>query len=157
MTTDVEGNYKSAVNKGFMRLFYYIGGNNEAGIKIPMTAPVAVVVHPSTIDGNLKNISVSFFVPAKSIPPKPKDLTIHELNLTGSTVYVRSFGGFALESDWTDNAQALEADLKAAGISYDPVSYVAAGYDSPFRLFNRHNEVWFHGLKMENAEKPENA
>ncbi|MBN3304834.1 HEBP2 protein, partial [Amia calva] len=145
MTTNVEGSYMSAVFQGFMRLFNYIDGNNEAGEKIPMTAPVAVEMHPSGGKTGISNISISFFVPAKGNPPKAKDPTIYASNRPAGVVYVRSFDGFAMESDWNENAQALKDDLQAAGISFNPLSLIAAGYDPPFRFINRHNEIWLYG------------
>ncbi|KAK6489888.1 heme-binding protein 2-like [Huso huso] len=145
MTTEVEGKYMNAVSKGFMRLFRYIQGDNEAGQKIPMTAPVAVVVYPTAEGtGMTNNHSVSFFVPPASDPPKPKDARIHTLSVPAGTLYVRSFGGFAMGTTNVDQAKALADDLKAEGLSFDEKSFVAAGYDPPFRPFNRHNEVWYH-------------
>lgn len=32
--------------------------------------------------------------------------------------------------------------LDGAGLSYNAATFFSAGYDSPFRLLNRHNEVW---------------
>lgn len=145
MTTEVEGKYMNAVSKGFMRLFRYIQGDNEAGQKIPMTAPVAVVVYPTAEGtGMTNNHSISFFVPPASDPPKPKDARIHTLSVPAGTLYVRSFGGFAMGTTNVDQAKALADDLKAEGLSFDEKSFVAAGYDPPFRPFNRHNEVWYH-------------
>ena len=56
----------------------------------------------------------------------------------------RSFGGFADDDRWvkeaTNLAAALEKDQKSDFIQ---AYYYTAGYDSPFKLFNRTNEVWF--------------
>ncbi|KAI8503993.1 Heme-binding protein 2 [Branchiostoma belcheri] len=56
---------------------------------------------------------------------------------------VLSFGGFASETDWTDTAKALAESLDNATVSYHKDFYYTAGYNSPFQLFDRHNEVWF--------------
>ncbi|RXN01426.1 D-tyrosyl-tRNA(Tyr) deacylase 1 [Acipenser ruthenus] len=143
MTTEVEGRYMNAVSKGFMRLFRYIQGDNEAGQNIPMTAPVAVAVYPTADSTGMgKSHSVSFFIPPAIDPPKPKDARIHTLNVPAGTVYVRSFGGFAMGTTDVDQAKVLADDLKTEGLSFDETSFVAAGYDPPFRPINRHNEVW---------------
>ncbi|XP_064411228.1 heme-binding protein 1-like [Latimeria chalumnae] len=144
MTTLVEGlQYEDAMYDGFMRLFKYINGNNVAGEKIPMTAPVLVHVIPKGGDLD-KNFTVSFFVPPASMsPPKPLDSRIYLDSHLAQTVYVRSFGGYMEKSDFVANADALEEDLKAAGKSFNEKYYMSAGYDSPFRPLNRHNEVWF--------------
>lgn len=60
-----------------------------------------------------------------------------------STVYVRSYGGFSNEDKLRENAVALVTALQKKGIKFDPKHYFAAGYDSPYRLLNRHNEVMF--------------
>ena len=44
----------------------------------------------------------------------------------------------------------LEESLKKAGKAYDKSDMVYAGYDSPFRLIFRHNEVWFKVKSEEN-------
>lgn len=55
----------------------------------------------------------------------------------------RSFGGFASPEKYAEEAQALARILKSAGQSFHEDFYYTAGYDSPFKLFNRHNEVWY--------------
>lgn len=54
------------------------------------------------------------------------------------------FHGFTDDNDWISNARALAEDLYNAGengIDYN--TYYTVGYDSPFVIFNRTNEVWF--------------
>lgn len=48
----------------------------------------------------------------------------------------------ASKADGYANLDQLKASLKAAGKSFNPDRFVAAGYDPPVRLINRHNEVW---------------
>eukprot|EP00639_Heterosigma_akashiwo_P024599 CAMPEP_0194705872 /NCGR_PEP_ID=MMETSP0295-20121207/29219_1 /TAXON_ID=39354 /ORGANISM="Heterosigma akashiwo, Strain CCMP2393" /LENGTH=162 /DNA_ID=CAMNT_0039601695 /DNA_START=64 /DNA_END=552 /DNA_ORIENTATION=+ len=56
------------------------------------------------------------------------------------------FPGFAAEADWPAREAELRAALAADGVAVKPGDeewgVVYAGYDSPFVLFNRHNEVW---------------
>lgn len=46
------------------------------------------------------------------------------------------------ESNVVDHAQTLISILEKEGIEVESAVYYAAGYDSPFELFNRHNEIW---------------
>jgi len=56
----------------------------------------------------------------------------------------RSFSGFAMKYDkWRDQAAALGAALEKDGLLFYKEMYWTAGYDAPFKVFNRHNEVWF--------------
>ncbi|KAG2467423.1 HEBP1 protein, partial [Polypterus senegalus] len=134
MTTELEGSYTRAVYLGFMRLFWYINGNNAVGEKIPMTTPVITRVAPTTDGKHLTNVSVAFFVsPQVADPPKPNDESIHLSSFSAGNFYVRSFGGFALEQDYIKNIKALVEDLKVAGLPFDDQHYIIAGYDPPFR------------------------
>lgn len=57
----------------------------------------------------------------------------------------RQFGGFTNDfSAWQKEAVALGEALKKDGLSdFETDYYWTAGYDAPFKLFNRHNEIWF--------------
>jgi hypothetical protein len=140
-TTD----YKVATSAGFQASFSYISGDNEAKVKIPMTAPVIARTNDTF------NYDIGFFVPASlyptlaSIPaPTNQNLTIIQLPLM--TFAVIEFPGFATEADFA----AAEATLRGylardnVAIMEDEWSPVWAQYDSPFTVFNRHNELWLH-------------
>ena len=58
-------------------------------------------------------------------------------------VAVASYGGYASDDTILQNAARLRAALIAKGAEADFSVFYAAGYDSPFRFFNRHNEIWF--------------
>lgn len=59
------------------------------------------------------------------------------------TLDVRRFHQFASDEDFISNAAALAEDLLAAGVDgLNLATYYTAGYDSPFVIFNRTNEVW---------------
>ena len=67
------------------------------------------------------------------------------------TVYVTSFGGYMNEEDVIRRASSLAETLKNKGISVVTEHYYANGYDSPFRLWARHNEIW---LMAEQKDEP---
>lgn len=58
----------------------------------------------------------------------------------------RVFGGFATDIDAFENVNELKKDLQAAGKLFDGTRFEAAGYDSPWTLFDRHNEVWIYAV-----------
>ena len=55
---------------------------------------------------------------------------------------IRVFGGRASDKHYIEEAEKL---VKALGdtTDYHQEFYYTAGYDSPYKLFNRRNEVWF--------------
>lgn len=96
----------------------------------------------------LSNFTVSFFLPLSyqggslDAVPTPSDSSVFLRTQPPLKVAVRSFPGFCHDGDVVSNVAALGADLMKANYSFENSTYVTAGYDSPFRIFNRHNEVW---------------
>jgi hypothetical protein len=70
-------------------------------------------------------------------------------------VYVAAFGGWARGSTWLDHASDAAKALEDEGIRTDGGFFWTAGYDSPFRLTGRHNEVWLPvAAPSDAAEEP---
>lgn len=137
--------YAVASPMGFRRLFDYIDEGNALGVKIPMTSPVRIQVEPSCGVFCKQNFTVSFYMPKKwqDNPPAPLDKRIFIEETEEMQVYVKSFGGYRVDDMSVANmAKSLAADLDAHGKSYDADSFYMAGYDPPFRLKHRHNEIW---------------
>jgi hypothetical protein len=142
---------QNAIGTGFQAIFEYISGANSASEKIEMTAPVRVEVAVPQGPYCTANVSVAFFLPwsfqnSSSIPTanNPSVLTI---SIIAPKVAVLVFPGkVKTDSDITDQVAKLGALLDAAAIQYYKDAFVYAGYDSPFRVFDRHNEVWLYLL-----------
>ena len=146
--------YDAAVSQGFMRLFHYIQGANSDSAHIPMTAPVRVTLTPGDGPFCENNFTVSFFVPydgdgvstTQIDPPEPTDPEVFiDEDPDGFVAFVRAFGGWTNEEKLIAQAETLGEDLESDGLDDvgDREHFVFAGYDSPFRIFRRHNEVWF--------------
>lgn len=132
VASTAEGTTKSM----FMRLFRYIGGNNEDSAKIPMTVPVAIKIAPG--QGTSNKYTMMFFL-TKAVSPKPSDKDVFLTTLPTLKVYVRSYSGYTNDAKLKSNLEALKADVGAdADLSY----YYSCGYDSPWKFWNRRNEVW---------------
>ncbi|XP_063585861.1 heme-binding protein 2-like [Penaeus indicus] len=130
----------------FNKLFNYIDGQNEAGIKVDMTAPVTTLFVPCQGLRCATNYTMSFYVPAahQDSPPTPTNPDVYIEDRPELHVFSRRFHGFASHKDYFDNAAQLHDDLVAAGeegVEYD--TFYAVGYDSPFVIVGRNNEVWF--------------
>jgi len=131
-------------NKSFMKLFRYISGNNEPGAKISMTVPVSTKV---TMDGETIREEMGFYVPSdhQQTTPDPGDKSAEVKIVTrpDMVAFVRRFGGFAKDTDWSTQRDALIKDLKtredAEQIDFE--TYYRQGYDAPFKFWGRKNEV----------------
>ncbi|XP_069829848.1 heme-binding protein 2 [Dendropsophus ebraccatus] len=136
--------WDSAVSTCFMRLFGYIQGNNEKKVKVDMTAPVNTYTQPGAGPTCESTMTVSFYIPPEhqEDPPKPSESNVFITERPQITVYVRSFGGFTNNAKNQEQIQQLSECLKRDGKLFDENNYYTAGYDSPFKLVNRHNEVW---------------
>jgi len=108
-----------------------------------MTAPVATRIVPGAGPNCESTFTVSFYIPPKhqDSPPTPTGEGVFIEEFPEMTVYARGFGGFAKEQQWIDEARELSEKVNNKNIQQE--FYFTAGYDSPFKLFNRLNEVWF--------------
>jgi len=146
-----EEDYNQATRTGFMRLFGYISGNNKQNEKIEMAAPVLTKVIPGQGPACETSFEIKFFTPFKlqsgsgSNPPQPLDnsqIVIEDLD--SLKVAVTSFGGYVWSFNTVKN-KLIEtkntADRHNIKVDTTKPFYVAQ-YDAPFKIFNRHNEVW---------------
>ena len=145
--------FEEAVNIGFNRLFDYITGENADNIDIDMTAPVAVQIFPGEGPFCKSTFIVSFYVPSvyqqqSNPPPAPTnpEVFIEMLPETVKAVYM--FPGYITSwSQLIDPINDLSAYVESEGFATLPNIETYAGYDSPFVLSNRHNEIWMDVLK----------
>jgi len=151
----------------FKRLFAYIRGANEEKRKIRMTAPVVVSMWYNVSNHKTRS-SMRFWASPRSRyggrgdecercteenadsvechhcgPPKPTDPKVSISRTPQVCLYVRSFDGWVMSRSWTYYKQLyyLSQDLKRDNRNYVKGLSFFAGYDSPMRLFGRHNEV----------------
>ena len=113
------------------------------GKNIDMTAPVVTKVIPGKGPNSESTFIVSFFIPPShhSEPPSPSNPDVYIEEFPDLTVYTIAFSGFAKDKDFNEEA-AISTD-KTKEKSVHEEFYYTAGYDSPMKLINRTNEVWF--------------
>lgn len=127
--------FKEASSKGFSILAGYIFGGNEKSEKISMTSPVAMSLGDST--------TVMFLVPKKfnkATLPQPTQSQIEFREEPAKTVAAITFGGWANDTKIETYKEKLKTALDANGIKYTNRFYFL-GYNPPFEVFNRKNEV----------------
>jgi len=143
-TTVTGKNLDAAGSEAFMRLFRYISGANEEGKKIEMTAPVLASVIPGDGPFCEENFTYHFYLPKEfqSNPPAPTESTVVNVKLPPLRVAVASYGGWSDEQKVILHGRALFETLREKNVPFNSEMFYTAGYDSPFRLIDRHNEVW---------------
>lgn len=128
--------YRELSGPGFQKLAGYIFGGNEANKKIAMTTPVQMDINDSAS-------TMSFMMPSeytKDNLPKPNDPGVQIKTTTEEFVAAIRFGGFASDKDLKYYSEKLQNLLKQNGISTSG-NYRFLGYNPPFQLFGRRNEI----------------
>jgi hypothetical protein len=127
--------YENSSSKGFSILARYIFGNNERNEKIAMTSPVSISLEDS--------MTMMFMVPKKlnkDMLPKPNQSGIEFKEEPAKTVAAIRFSGWANDTKIEKYKQNLKAALDAEGIKYTN-QFCFLGYNAPYEVFNRKNEV----------------
>lgn len=127
--------YKKGSREGFSILGGYIFGGNEENEQISMTSPVAMSLEDS--------MEVLFMVPKKfdkNSLPKPNQKNIEFKEMPAKIVAAISFGGWANDSKIEKYKNKLMSALDAEGIAYTNRFYLL-GYNPPFEVINRKNEI----------------
>ncbi|XP_033750949.1 heme-binding protein 2-like [Pecten maximus] len=127
----------------FFKLFHYISGNNTRNMKIEMTAPVVLKVEHGpgpTCESFFYN---HFMIPFEfqDNPPVPTDPTVYITEMPAFDVYVKSFGGRPTFNDKMTMIESLAAEIGHPSL-FEERFYYFAGYDGPYTIHARHNEVW---------------
>uniref|UniRef100_H0WR47 Heme-binding protein 2 n=2 Tax=Otolemur garnettii TaxID=30611 RepID=H0WR47_OTOGA len=145
VSTSVESmDWDSAIQTGFAKLSDYIQGKNEKEMKIKVTAPVTSYVEPGSGPFSEPTITVSLYIPSELQfdPPRPSESDVFIEDRAEMTVFVRSFDGFCSAQKNQEQLLTLANILREEGKVFDEKVYYTAGYNSPFELLNRNNEVW---------------
>lgn len=128
--------YRDLSGPGFRKLAGYIFGGNEEQKKIAMTAPVHMNINDSVS-------TMSFVMPsayAKANLPKPNDPGVSIRSTEDEYVAVIAFGGYASDKDIKFYSLKLKKLLGERGITPQG-NFRFYGYNPPFQLSNRRNEI----------------
>ncbi|XP_047435032.1 endochitinase A [Mugil cephalus] len=146
ISTDAEAYFMGVgAAMAFRRLFQYITGANDAGIQMEMTAPVLVKIPEETKMWDPAIYTLNFPLPAayQDKPPAPTNDKLYFTEMPDMDVYVRSYGGWMLSVTSRLHAHLLTKELERVRAPYNHSFHFGVGYDSPLKLLNRHNEVWY--------------
>lgn len=136
MITSSAKTYKELGNTGFRKLAGYIFGGNSDKKQIAMTSPVHMDIN-DTIS------SMSFVMPTnynKNNLPLPNNPEVKIAAMPEEYVAAIQFSGFATSEKIKAYSEKLEKALIASQLSYYG-HFRFLGYNPPFQLFNRRNEI----------------
>lgn len=128
--------YRELAYPGFRKLAGYIFGSNESDTKISMTSPVHMEFGSETS-------SMSFVMPSTFSEhnlPQPDDPAVKIEKTEDIYAAVISFGGYASDSKINEYSKKLKNMLDEKSITYYG-NFRYLGYNSPFQLFGRRNEI----------------
>lgn len=127
--------YDKAGSEGFNALGGYIFGSNKTKENIAMTSPVNMSLEDS--------VTMQFMVPKaykKEDLPTPNQKEIEFRQMPEKTVAAITFGGWANKDKIEKYKKALKETLDKNGVAYTN-KFSFLGYNAPFEVFNRKNEV----------------
>jgi len=150
--TTVDGDFKSAGNKAFNRLFKYISGDNKRQKEVAMTSPVGQSSSNQKIEmtspvGQIEQDdkwAVSFMMPESftlDTTPEPIDSSIKIRQVPARHVAAVRYSGFWSAKNYSNNLEKLNAWIETQ--KYRPVGEpIWARYNPPFMpWFLRRNEI----------------
>ncbi|XP_010862141.1 heme-binding protein 2 [Esox lucius] len=146
VSTDAEAYFMGVgAAMAFRRLFQYITGANNHGVQMEMTAPVLVRIPEETRVWEPAIYTLSFLLPAafQDKTPTPTNDKLYFTDMPAMDVYVRSYGGWMLSVTSRLHAHLLTKELARVQAVFNHTYHYGVGYDSPLKLLNRHNEVWY--------------
>lgn len=141
ITTKIDSSADSDVMAANSRLKDYCKRQKDAGYDIPTDTWPALITATQGEDG--LSLSMSWFLPPGVTKPENNDPSVTVESRPAATIYVRTFGGTPSLSSGQNNAALLRQALNQAGMTFDPNTYIGAGYDSFFSL-THHNEIWIY-------------
>jgi len=133
------------------KLITYISGQNAEQLKVPLTTPVTfgyIIANAEKFTGtSVCTMALRFYVPNSiAVPPKPSDNTVYIEDNPEMVVAVIRFSGYATIDDFIFQRDLLIGKLGDEAKNYDCVHMMTAGYDPPFKVLNRRNEVWLRKI-----------
>lgn len=134
-TTLFDTSMEKSMNSGFRTIAGYIFGGNDSNQKIAMTAPVVM---------KMGDTSIMYFVMPKQYKkdelPKPTSSKVKILEEDEKYLAVVSYSGFSSAEKIEIHRKQLETVLNQNKIKTIG-SYLYMGYNAPWDIINRRNEV----------------
>jgi hypothetical protein len=134
-STNMGDSYRGNSGRGFSTVAGYIFGANEKSKKISMTSPVVVDMADT--------MKMSFIMPSEykmEDLPSPDNPKVELQKQSSRVLAVISFGGWANDEKLAEYREMLRSVLEKHHIK-PKGHYMFLGYNPPYRVINRRNEV----------------
>lgn len=144
--------YREISSPGFSTLAGYIFGGNENNKKIAMTAPVHM-------EFGEKGASMSFVMPsayAMNDLPNPNNSAVKLVKSEPEYLAAIRFGGYASDEKILEYSEKLRNFLLENNIEYKG-NFRYLGYNSPYKVINRRNEIVVQVSVSENKTSSDSA
>ena len=128
---------KVTSDKNFGKLFRYISGNNENEEKIAMTTPVYMTRQNG--EETMEFVLPSKYSQENAATPNDNGITIYSSE-PGYYAAIR-FGGYSNDYKVNTHHKLLLEKLKNNNIEVKNQLPISLSYNSPYKVFNRRNEV----------------
>jgi effector-binding domain-containing protein len=150
--TIISGDMENASRQAFRRLFNYISGDNQAQVKVAMTAPVSQeatgekisMTAPVSQERMDDSWAVSFMMPAsftESTIPTPNDPRVNIRVVDDRKMATYRYSGRWKSGQYLKHKESLESWIEAQGLTIVGEA-IWARFNGPFTLpFMRRNEV----------------
>ena len=128
---------KVSSNRNFSKLFKYISGNNDKKEKIAMTTPVYMIQ-------NKGRNTMEFVLPSKyseNNAALPIDSDIKIYNSEPAYYAAIRFGGYSNSYKIKTHHKILRNKLEKNNLTVIDENPISLSYNSPYKGFNRRNEV----------------
>jgi hypothetical protein len=145
-TSLTSGSFDTSGSQGFRSIAGYIFGGNEQNQKIAMTAPVVMNLGDSA--------SMYFVMPSaykKDALPRPSASNVTIEEEVSKTLAVLQYGGFSSDEKIKSHCEQLKKSLTEQGIK-TVGSFMYMGYNAPWDVVNRRNEVAIEVLLAPKSE-----
>lgn len=128
---------KVSSNRNFSKLFKYISGNNDKNEKIAMTTPVYMTQKKG--ESTMEFVLPSRYSIKNAALPNDKDIKVYS-SKPGYYAAIK-FGGYSNPDKIKTHHQILLKTIKENNLSVLSEEPIALSYNSPYKVFNRRNEV----------------
>lgn len=139
--------YNFMVKKAYRSLASYFNGANTKDEKIKMTIPVVEKLNSTVVFTETEPMGTMLFYLGyrfqKDVDaPKPREEKLSLVKLVSKKYAVIQYGGYSKQSDQEEHLRKLGTYLTEKKMKYVTDYFFFAGYDSPLKFWNRHNEIW---------------
>lgn len=139
--------YKEIIKDSWWKLYNYLDGANTKQEKLELTVPTVEKLNSTIVFTDDEPVGTMYFYLGYKFQkeldaPKPTEEKLRFEKYQKARFAVISYGGYSKQRDKIEHLKKLGSLLKEKKMSYVKEFFFFAGYDSPYKFWKRHNEIW---------------